>query len=610
MLPSARERIDSKHNFFKSYSLICKLNNAVPRLKNDHSDHLEFFSDRIRAEDWTWIIKAISCDQSLRTVRILKYNLLKSGVLLRQKAINNIEILSKLITALSKMVSNNKSIESLELQCLSLDTKHISLLTKALKSNNSIRKLGLSHCSIGDEGCNILFKALRYHPIVNEIDLSVCNITEEGADCIAQTIKVQSSFRQAECWEHSLRYRQPNLKANHGIRKINLDGNTDLQDSGFINIMNAIIDDMWILEISCRNCGLSKLAAEKAVEAVQKSKLSRLDIRQNLMVDSNYVSIIEKILRPNFSSQPCASPQPSLENIQLERYIHVNNCSEWNSNYEQTECPILSMNKLRNNMFPVDVPPLQLPGTKSRLNKLITNDSPSCEEHDENSSSLTDKGSSLLTSDTNAVCDDSNIVDDSRTSSRKFVTVEKEPLEIMISSFKQLVNAFNEAKRAGLNELVNDNDKSCEDNIENSFSKIQRLLGVMVYETHGMRDSHTDEGKILDKYVKVEKESLESMISSFKKLVGTFNDVKRAELNKIIVDDNVSSLSSRSQMNGMEHFNEHDSHIRKLQMSHKERAKKMCMELMRKRNDDTGKHPLSHKKRAQNICMELLKNRV
>ncbi|XP_039282188.1 centrosomal protein of 78 kDa [Nilaparvata lugens] len=540
MLPSARERIDSKHNFFKSYFLICKLNNAVPRLKNDQSMHLEFFSDRIRAEDWPCIIKAIACDQSLKTVKILNYSLFKPGVL-RQKTINNTEILSKLITALSKMVSNNKLLESLELQCLNLNEKHMSVLTKALKSNSSIHKLGLSHCNIGDEACKILFNALRYHPIVNEIDLSSCNITEIGADCIAHTLKVQSSFRQAECWEHSLRYRQPSLKANHGIRKIHLDGNTELEDSGFISIMNAIIDDMWILEISCKNCGLTNISAEKAVDAVQKSKLSRLDIRQNLCVDSEYISMIEKILKPNYGSVPCASPQPCSEDIQVKKH-YANNCSDWNSNYESTDCPIFSMNEFKNNMFPVNVPRLKLPG-KKRLNELIMYDSHSFEKNDGNSTPYTENGSSLLSANTNALCDDSNIVDNSRTSSQKFVLVEKEPFETMISSFKHLVNGFNEAKRAGLNEFVDDVSDS---KIKNSFSLIEKLLSVMVFDSSEI-GLPVSERPRSHQFVKIEKESLESMISSFKKLVTTFNDLKHAGLHEMITDANIPLKNHKRQ---------------------------------------------------------------
>lgn len=73
MLPSAKERKKSIHNFMNCYSNLCQIQNTIPisGIKvNLPNKVLDFIGDRIKLDDWRPILKALSCDRSLHYVAI------------------------------------------------------------------------------------------------------------------------------------------------------------------------------------------------------------------------------------------------------------------------------------------------------------------------------------------------------------------------------------------------------------------------------------------------------------------------------------------------------------------------------------------------------------
>ncbi|PIK34843.1 putative centrosomal protein [Apostichopus japonicus] len=66
-----------------------------------------------------------------------------------------------------------------------------------------------------------------------------------------QTIaKHQSTSRHSEAWKDSLRYRRPNLDQMPGLRRITLNNNPLINDSGALYIADALKDDLWLKDHS------------------------------------------------------------------------------------------------------------------------------------------------------------------------------------------------------------------------------------------------------------------------------------------------------------------------------------------------------------------------
>ena len=60
------------------------------------------------------------------------------------------------------------------------------------------------------------------------------------------SVQYQTTHRYGEAWEGSLRYRRPDLDKMAGVRRITLNNNPNIGDSGARILADAVKDDLWI----------------------------------------------------------------------------------------------------------------------------------------------------------------------------------------------------------------------------------------------------------------------------------------------------------------------------------------------------------------------------
>ena len=116
------------------------------------------------------------------------------------------EKLNALFTAaLARIVSGNRSLQSLGLRMNGIGPQGLAAIATAAKRNTSLSKLDLS-CNplcerFGEEppvldGMLALKRALAANTTLTEIDLSFCGIDEEAADLLAQALKSNHSLKR------------------------------------------------------------------------------------------------------------------------------------------------------------------------------------------------------------------------------------------------------------------------------------------------------------------------------------------------------------------------------------------------------------------------------
>ncbi|OON18479.1 hypothetical protein X801_05666, partial [Opisthorchis viverrini] len=71
----------------------------------------------------------------------------------------------------------------------------------------------------------------------------------------------QTIQRHSAAWQDSLRYRYPALDQLGGLRRITLNDNPRLGDSGSIRIAESLFDDLWVKAVDLQACNLSDRSA-------------------------------------------------------------------------------------------------------------------------------------------------------------------------------------------------------------------------------------------------------------------------------------------------------------------------------------------------------------
>ncbi|KAF7400901.1 hypothetical protein HZH66_006085 [Vespula vulgaris] len=268
--------------------------------------NLDFTTDRVKMEDWRPILNALSLDRSLRSISIRsRYQYRKPSEVgnvsfedkVRSKGPGALTqcLLEWLSHSIGQCVRNSYSLTRLELEGIPFPTDCLAVLCVGLAGTETLQHLSFQRCYIGDAGCELVCRAITDVRTIRSLNLSDCDLTSRCGTVLATTLSRQELSLYHDTWKQSLRYREPNIEAMPGLRRLTLSDNPRLGDSVVLKIIEAIRDSLWLKAVDLRHCGLTDQIGDDLIRLLeQNSSLTVLDVRQNPNMNEN---LIGEILR-------------------------------------------------------------------------------------------------------------------------------------------------------------------------------------------------------------------------------------------------------------------------------------------------------------------------
>ncbi|KAK8754407.1 hypothetical protein OTU49_016087 [Cherax quadricarinatus] len=104
--------------------------------------------------------------------------------------------------------------------------------------------------------------------------------------------------RDSAMWQDTLRLRQPHLDGMKGLRRITLNHNPQMNDSGAIAIANALTEDLWIKALDLQHCGIGAEGGQVLRNVLNVNQtLEILDLRQNPFIPNHLVEEVKEVLQ-------------------------------------------------------------------------------------------------------------------------------------------------------------------------------------------------------------------------------------------------------------------------------------------------------------------------
>jgi centrosomal protein CEP78 len=265
--------------------------------------------NRIKRADWNPILTALRANRTLHTV-VFHYKWEEKAQMffndetcrarIPLRLVNktaDVEIINDIIRAVKIFISHSQSVTSLILEGLTLTLSNIKLLSKGLKKNQSLKHLSLKGTGISDKGFIILSQVLKHCYTMEWLDLTWCNLTTASIIVIADMIRYQAIHRQSSIWKDSLRGYAPVHSSISGLKRITLNLNPQIKDSGAMKLAESLEDDVWIKALDMQSCGLTSMTAQLFVMVLQNnSTLQIADLRENELIDDNELDLLNKEL--------------------------------------------------------------------------------------------------------------------------------------------------------------------------------------------------------------------------------------------------------------------------------------------------------------------------
>ncbi|XP_006822082.1 centrosomal protein of 78 kDa-like [Saccoglossus kowalevskii] len=311
MIESVQARQRGAYDFGSHYDNLCLLQNTCPlHSVKAHIEEgvLDVNADRIRLSDWTPLLNTLAINKSLQYIGIRSYyqncdddkvsESQKYTAKKRAPPIRSKEVTYRLCTALKDCLSVSPALTILELQGLPLRERDLTALSKGISKNKSLNHLSLEYCMIGDQGVQIICQGLKNSVTIHSLNLTGCCMTWKGADTLAKVIKHQATKRHSEAWQDSLRYRRPDLDRMSGLRRLTLNSNSLVNDSGAIAFADGLRDDLWLKALDMQGCGISDVGAKALLDVLKtNSTLVVLDVRKNPLIDRELLKdVMEQVL--------------------------------------------------------------------------------------------------------------------------------------------------------------------------------------------------------------------------------------------------------------------------------------------------------------------------
>ncbi|EGD80795.1 hypothetical protein PTSG_01384 [Salpingoeca rosetta] len=277
---------------------VCPINSMRAHKANITSSCLSIKVDRLQPEDWYPLLDALKCNASLKTVSLRsiwfqvhrtkedeKARRQNRGLLaphLRQPpSIHNSDATYDLAKALKSMLLQNNFITRLELVGIPFRRRDLRILSQGI-ARAPLMTLRISDCLLDNQHCAILCDALQVSTTLATVDLSRNAFTTRGLRHVLDVIKSQEANRGATAWHTSLRGRQPDMRVFSGILNLDLSDNPLLGDEAVEELYNVLVDDLWLLRLSLRGCGITSASAHLLHTLMAKnSNLIHVDLTEN-----------------------------------------------------------------------------------------------------------------------------------------------------------------------------------------------------------------------------------------------------------------------------------------------------------------------------------------
>ncbi|KAK2584595.1 hypothetical protein KPH14_006953 [Odynerus spinipes] len=297
-------------DFTACYMELCKKHHLRPLpvicVTLPHS--LDFTTDRVKMEDWKPILNSLSLDRSLRSISIRsRYQYRKPSEIGTQNFEEKVRtkgpvalsrcLLEWLSHSIGQCMRNSLSLTHLELEGIPFPPDCLAVLCVGLAGTETLKHLSLQRCYIGDAGCDLVCRAITDVRTIRSLNLSDCDLTSRCGTALAATLSRQKLSLYHDTWKQSLRYREPNIEAMPGLRKLTLSDNPHLGDSVVLELIAAIRDNLWLKAVELRHCGLTDRISDDLLELLeQNTSLTTLDLRQNPNLNENLVQEIQERL--------------------------------------------------------------------------------------------------------------------------------------------------------------------------------------------------------------------------------------------------------------------------------------------------------------------------
>ncbi|KAG7201946.1 hypothetical protein KM043_004651 [Ampulex compressa] len=305
--------IPSGRNFASCYTELCKQQRLRPLpvicVTLPHS--LDFTTDRVKMDDWGPILNSLSLDLCLKSISVRsRYQCRKpleeinsedkARSVSKAPVVLTRYLLEWLSHSLGQCVRNSSNLSNLELEGIPLPNDCIAALCIGLAATETLSHLSLQRCHIGDNGCELICRTITSVQSIRTLNLSQCDLTAECTPHLAGALRRQKLLLYHEAWKRSLRYREPDLEAMPGLRRLTLNDNPGLGDLGMIELIEAIGDSLWLKALDVQHCGLTDRIGESLLQLLDNNNtLTVLDVRQNSELNEELVDEVIRRLREN-----------------------------------------------------------------------------------------------------------------------------------------------------------------------------------------------------------------------------------------------------------------------------------------------------------------------
>lgn len=181
-------------------------------------------------------------------------------------------VLTGLVEALERLLSQNSRLETLILEGLPLKGRYLETLVKGLSQNSSIKTLSFNRCCLSDAACDSICLTLQHKANIEVLNLSGCELGIKGAESVANLIRSQRIQRFSEAWIKSLRYQTVEADSILGLKEIAISNNPDISDDGLKAMTDVLVEDEWVKTIDMQNCGLTDFGANCIIDCMTKNK--------------------------------------------------------------------------------------------------------------------------------------------------------------------------------------------------------------------------------------------------------------------------------------------------------------------------------------------------
>ncbi|KAG0726389.1 Centrosomal protein [Chionoecetes opilio] len=144
------------------------------------------------------------------------------------------------------------SLASLSLEGVRLRGRTLRLLCEGVRKARTLKTLLIRNCTLGDSGTESVCQAVKNVPSITHLLLVNCGVTERGGTAVASPAVEQ---RQRHVAGHP-QAATALLDAMRGLRRLSLNGNPALGDTGVTDIAQALTEDLWIKAVDLQHCGV------------------------------------------------------------------------------------------------------------------------------------------------------------------------------------------------------------------------------------------------------------------------------------------------------------------------------------------------------------------